>query len=363
MYSLTDILEKMQELDASDVHITVGAPPVFRVRGELVRYGEELFKPNDTRAICYEVMTESQKKRLEEDNEIDFSFGIKGISRFRANVYMQRGNVSAAFRSIPYKVRNCEELGIPSIIQSLTYKSRGLVLVTGPTGTGKSTTLASLINKINEEQACHIVTIEDPIEYVHTHKKSIVNQRELNSDTHSFARALKSILRQDPDVVLVGELRDPETIELAMTISETGHLTMGTLHTNSALQTINRIIDVFPPYQQPQIRTQLSFVLEGVVSQQLIPTRDGLGRALAMEVLIPTSGIRNLIREDKVHQIYSSMQTGQSSTGMFTMTQSLVELTRKNIITTENALAYAVYPDEVTRALGGSGLGMGRGMN
>lgn len=352
MYSLTDILEKMQEMDASDVHITVGVPPVFRVRGELVRYGEDVFRPQDTRSICYEVMTEAQKKRLEEDNEVDFSFGIKGISRFRANVYMQRGNVAAAFRNIPYKIRSCDELGIPAIIQELTHKSRGMVLVTGPTGSGKSTTLAALIDKVNMEQACHIVTIEDPIEYVHSHKHAIVNQRELHSDTHSFAMALKSILRQDPDVVLVGEMRDPETIELAMTISETGHLTMGTLHTNSALQTINRIIDVFPPHQTPQIRTQLSFVLEGVVSQQLIPTRDGLGRALAMEVLIPTPGIRNLIREDKVHQIYSSMQTGQNTTGMFTMTQSLVELVRKNIISTENALAYAVYPDEVARALG-----------
>ncbi|MDR2104443.1 MAG: type IV pilus twitching motility protein PilT [Deferribacteraceae bacterium] len=352
MHNLTQILQRMKEMDASDVHITVGAPPMFRVRGDLVRFGEESFGPEETRALCYEVMNERQKKRLEEENEVDFSFGIRGISRFRANVFLQRGNIAAAFRMIPYNVRSCEQLGLPPVIQNLANRARGMVLVTGPTGSGKSTTLAALINKINEEQAGHIITIEDPIEYLHPHKKCIVNQRELNNDTGSFQRALKSILRQDPDVVLVGELRDPETIEIAMTVSETGHLTMGTLHTNSAIQTVTRIIDVFSPAQQAQVRTQLAFVLEGVISQQLVPSKQGDRRVLALEVLVPNTAIRNLIREDKVHQIYGLMQTGQGASGMFTMTQSLVDLFRRGIISAETALTYAVYPDEVARALG-----------
>ncbi|KAA0259304.1 type IV pilus twitching motility protein PilT [Deferribacter autotrophicus] len=356
MYSLQELLQKMIELNASDLHLTVGTQPVYRINGELMKIEGEPLTPSMTKQMCYSILTEAQKKRFEQEWELDFSFGIKGVSRFRANVFMQRGAVAAAFRRIPYQVMSFEELGLPSIVKSLCDKPRGLVLVTGPTGSGKSTTLAAMIDKINTEKKVHIVTIEDPIEYLHPHKEAIVNQREVHADTKSFITALKYILRQDPDVVLIGEMRDLETIEAALTVSETGHLTFGTLHTNSAVQTINRIIDVFPPHQQPQIRAQLSFVLEGVICQQLIQRADGKGRVLACEVLMPNPAIRNLIREDKLHQVYSMMQTGQEEHGMITMSQSLYELYRKGLITYEDAINRAVYPDEVRNMIEQGGL-------
>lgn len=360
MYSLQDLLKKMIEINASDLHITVGTQPVYRVNGELVRIDGEILTPSVTKQMCYSILTEAQKKRFEEEWELDFSFGIKGVSRFRANIFMQRGAVAAAFRRIPYKVMSFEELGLPPIIKTLCDKPRGLILVTGPTGSGKSTTLASMVDKINNEKKVHIITIEDPIEYLHPHKQAVVNQREVHADTKSFITALKYILRQDPDVVLIGEMRDLETIEAALTVSETGHLTFGTLHTNSAVQTINRIIDVFPPHQQPQIRAQLSFVLEGVICQQLLQRADGKGRVLACEVLIPNPAIRNLIREDKLHQIYSMMQTGQEEHGMITMSQSLYELYKKGLITYEDAINRAVYPDEVRNMIDQGGIKRGR---
>ncbi len=356
MYSLQELLKKMIDLDASDLHLTVGTQPVLRINGELMRVEGELLTPNELKKLCYSILTEAQKKKFEENWELDLSFGVKGLSRFRANIFMQRGVVAGAFRRIPFRVQTFEELGLPNIIKTLSDKPRGLVLVTGPTGSGKSTTLAAMIDKVNSEKKVHIVTIEDPIEYLHSHKEAMVNQREVNADTKSFARALKYILRQDPDVVLIGEMRDLETIEAALTVAETGHLTFATLHTNSAIQTINRIIDVFPPHQQSQIRAQLSFVLEGVICQQLLTRKDGKGRVMVCEVMIPNSAIRNLIREDKLHQIYSMMQAGQGEHGMITMTQSLYEVYSKGLITYEEAINRATYPDEVRHMIdhGGS---------
>lgn len=360
MYSLQDLLQKMIEMNASDLHLTVGTPPVYRVNGELVKIEGEKLTPNLIKSMCYSIMSEAQKKRFEEELELDSSFGIKGLSRFRANFFMQRGAVAAAFRKIPYEVLGFSELGLPEIISTLCDKPRGLVLVTGPTGSGKSTTLAAMIDKINKEKKVHIITIEDPIEYLHHHKMAVINQREVKADTKTFSTALKYILRQDPDVVLIGEMRDLETIEAALTVSETGHLTFGTLHTNSAIQTINRIIDVFPPHQQPQIRAQLSFVLEGIVCQQLIQRADSRGRVVACEVMIPNSAIRNLIREDKLHQIYSMMQSGQSEHGMITMSQSLFNLYSKGLIAYDEAINKAVYPDEVRQMIDRSGLKKGQ---
>lgn len=360
MYSLQELLKKMIELDASDLHLTVGTPPIFRVNGELEKIDGELFAPTELKKLCYSILTEAQKKRFEEDWELDLSFGVKGLSRFRANMFMQRGVVAAAIRRIPFKVLTFEELGLPQIIKDLSDKPRGMVLVTGPTGSGKSTTLAAMIDKVNSEKKVHIMTIEDPIEYLHSHKKAMVNQRELHADTKSFSKALKFILRQDPDVVLIGEMRDLETIEAALTVAETGHLTFGTLHTNSAIQTINRIIDVFPPHQQSQIRAQLSFVLEGVVCQQLIAKKDGTGRVMVCEVMVPNAAIRNLIREDKLHQIYSMMQTGQEGHGMITMSQSLYDVYSKGLISYDEAINRAVYPDEVRNMIDHGGATTGR---
>jgi twitching motility protein PilT len=303
--------------------------------------------PSETKQLAYSILTDNQKHRLEENLEIDLSFGIKGLARFRANIFHQRGAIAAVFRQIPYEIKGFRELGLPAIIEKLCEKPRGLILVTGPTGSGKSTTLAAMIDKINRERAEHIVTIEDPVEYLHSHKKCIVNQREIHADTHGFAAALRSALRQDPDVVLVGEMRDLETVESALRIAETGHLTFATLHTNSAAQTINRIIDVFPAHQQSQIRAQLSLVLEGIVCQTLLPKAGGKGRAMAMEILIPNSAIRNLIREDKIHQIYGMMQTGQSKHGMQTFNQALAALYFKRLITLETALLRSSLPDEL----------------
>jgi twitching motility protein PilT len=347
MANLAQLLQTMLEKGASDLHITSGSPPQIRVDGSLVPLNHPPLAPAETKQLIYSVLTDNQKHRFEEENELDLSFGLKGLSRFRANVFQQRGAVAAAIRVIPFRILTFEELGLPPIIHELVRKPRGLVLVTGPTGSGKSTTLASMIDRINTDNHSHIMTIEDPIEYLHPHKKSVVNQREVNQDTKSFKTALKYILRQDPDVVLVGEMRDLETIEAALTIAETGHLTFATLHTNSAAQTINRIIDVFPPHQQSQVRAQLSFVLEGVLSQTLLPKANSHGRALALEIMVPNPAIRNLIREDKVHQIYSAMQTGQNQYGMQTMNQSLCELYMKRAISYEEAVGRSSYPDEL----------------
>jgi twitching motility protein PilT len=311
--------------------------------------------PVETKQLCYSVLTDNQKHRFEEENELDLSFGVKGLSRFRANIFIQRGAVAGVFRTIPYKILTFDELGLPPVVSELAKKPRGLILVTGPTGSGKSTTLASIIDKVNTERRDHIVTIEDPIEYLHPHKGCLVNQREIGADTKSFKNALKYVLRQDPDVVLIGEMRDLETIEAALTLGETGHLCFATLHTNSCVQTINRIIDVFPPYQQTQVRAQLSFVLEGVLSQTLIPRASGKGRALALEIMVPNPAIRNLIREDKLHQIYSQMQVGQEKFGMQTMNQSLFSLYQRRIITLDEALGRSSDPDELKQMIASAG--------
>jgi len=351
MANLHQLLKMMVEKGSSDLHITTGSPPQLRIDGKLTP--SPPLKPNETKQICYSILTDAQKHRFEEDNELDLSFGVKGLSRFRANIFIQRGAVAGAFRSIPFRIMTFEELGLPQIMNDISQKHRGLVLVTGPTGCGKSTTLASVIDKINQERMQHIVTIEDPIEYLHPHKNCIVNQREVQSDTKSFKNALRYILRQDPDVVLIGEMRDLETIESALQISETGHLCFATLHTNSAVQTINRIVDVFPPYQQAQVRAQLSFVLEGVLTQSLLPKASGQGRVLSIEVMVPNPAIRNLIREDKIHQIYSQMQVGQAKFGMQTMNQSLLALFQKRLITYEVMMGYSTDPDELKQMLAG----------
>jgi twitching motility protein PilT len=345
--NLHQLLKAMVDRGASDLHITTGSAPQLRIDGELVPLKVNPLSPLETQQLCYSILTDAQKHRFEEDNELDLSFGVKGLSRFRANIFMQRGAVAGAFRTIPFKILTFQELGLPPIVQELTRKPRGLVLVTGPTGSGKSTTLASIIDKINTERHEHIMTIEDPIEYLHPHKNCLVNQREVGSDTRSFKTALKYILRQDPDVVLVGEIRDLETIESALVIAETGHIAFATLHTNSAVQTINRVLDVFPPYQQAQVRAQLSFVLEGVMSQSLLAKASGGGRVLALEVMIPNAAIRNLIREDKVHQIYSQMQVGQAKFGMQTMNQALGALLARRLITMEEAFGRTSDPDEL----------------
>jgi twitching motility protein PilT len=356
MANLYQLLQTMIEKGASDLHITTGTPPQIRVDGDLAPLNLPPLTPAETKQLVYSVLTDAQKHKFEEESELDFSFGLKGLSRFRANVFMQRGAVAAALRTIPFKIMTFEELGLPAVVRDLLKKPRGLILVTGPTGSGKSTTLATMIDTINNERHEHIVTIEDPIEFLHPHKKCLVNQREVNSDTKSFKAALKYILRQDPDVVLIGELRDLETIEAALTIAETGHLTLATLHTNSCAQTINRIIDVFPPFQQSQVRAQLSFVMEGVLSQQLMAKASGQGRVLALEIMIPNPAIRNLIREDKVHQIYSTMQTGQSKYGMQTMNQSLFDLYSRRLITYDDALNRSSNVEELMTMLGRSGM-------
>ena len=323
MATLYDLLQVMIERKASDLHISTSSPPRIRVDGKLAPVNDSILTPAETKALCYSILTDTQKHKFEENNELDLSFGVKGLSRFRANIFMQRGAVAGAFRMIPFQIKTFRELKLPPVINELAKRPRGLILVTGPTGSGKSSTLAAMIDKVNSERYEHIITIEDPIEFIHTHKKCLVNQREVNADTASFKDALRYVLRQDPDIVLIGEMRDLETIEAALTVSETGHLTFATLHTNSSVQTINRIIDVFPSHQQEQIRVQLSFVLEGIIAQQLIPRRSGNGRVLAVEIFIPNPAIRNLIREDKTHQIYSMMQAGQAKFGMQTMNQSL----------------------------------------
>jgi twitching motility protein PilT len=361
--SLSELLHKLSDLAGSDLHITTGTPPLVRVHGEIRPLdGYRPLTSSETKQLAYSVLTDAQKHRFEENLELDFSFGVKGLSRFRANIFNQRGAVGAVFRAIPYEIKSFEELGLPPVVKDLCAKPRGLVLVTGPTGSGKSTTLAAVIDKINKERHEHILTIEDPIEFLHNHKNCIVNQREVNADTRGFANALRTALRQDPDVVLVGEMRDLETIESALRIAETGHLTFATLHTNSAVSTINRIIDVFPPVQQAQVRAQLSLTLEGILCQTLLPKADGRGRALAMEILIPNAAIRNLIREDKVHQIYSMMQTGQDVHGMQTFNQSLATLFHKRLISRETAMQRTSNANELRDLIErGQGINNGNG--
>lgn len=346
--TLTELLKRMTEMRGSDLHITLNSVPQIRVDGHMHPLGE--FSPMtaaDTKALAYSVLTDAQKHRFEEDLELDFSFGVKGLSRFRANLFNQKGAVAAVFRAIPYEIKSFAQLNLPAVVSGLCEKPRGLILVTGPTGSGKSTTLAAMLDKINTDRHDHILTIEDPIEFLHPHRNCLVNQREVKADTHGFANALRSALRQDPDVVLIGEMRDLETIEAALRIAETGHLTFGTLHTNSAASTINRIIDVFPAYQQSQIRAQLSLVLEGIMCQTLLPKASGSGRAMAMEILVPNPAIRNLIREDKIHQIYSMMQTGQEKYGMQTLNQSLATLYFQKHITLEMAIQRSAHPEEL----------------
>ncbi|MDT8316531.1 MAG: type IV pilus twitching motility protein PilT [bacterium] len=351
--TLHQLLKVMFEKGASDLHVTTNSPPQLRINGDLIPLKTPPLGPNETKNLCYSILTDAQKHKFEEENELDVSFGVKGLSRFRANIFTQRGAVAGSFRAIPFEIKSFEDLKLPQVVKLISDKPRGLVLVTGPTGSGKSTTLAAMIDRINTIRHDHIVTIEDPIEFVHPHKNCLINQREVGADTNSFQRALKSILRQDPDVVLVGELRDMETIEAALTISETGHLCFATLHTNSCAQTINRIIDVFPAYQQPQVRAQLSFVLEGVMSQTLLPTVGGKGRCLALEVMVPNAAIRNLIREDKIHQIYSQMQVGQTKFGMQTMNQALANLYKKKQVTLDEAMARSSDIDELRQLIAG----------
>jgi twitching motility protein PilT len=360
MIELQRLLEVVIEKKASDLHITSGTPPQIRVDGKLIPFDSEPLTPPDTKRLCYSVLTDAQRHKFEEDWELDFSFGLKGLSRFRGNIYIQKGAVAGAFRAISFDILNFSDLGIPPIANELIKKPKGLVLVTGPTGTGKSTTLAAMIDKINREHNGHIITVEDPIEYLHYHKNCMVNQREVGSDTKGFAPALRHILRQDPDIILIGEMRDLETIESTLVIAETGHLTFATLHTNSCVETINRIIDVFPPHQQQQIRTQVSFVLEGVLCQQLIPKLSGAGRVLAMEVMIPNPAIRNLIREDKIQQIYSSMQVGQSKFGMQTMNQALFSLVERRLISLEEAMSRSHNLDEFKQMLSSANISAGR---
>ena len=347
MSTLPEMLQKTMQAGASDLHLTNGTPAQIRVDGQLHPINEQVLGAADTKRLAYSVMTDGQKHQFEEKWEIDFSFGIKDLCRFRANVFTQRGSVGAVFRIIPFEVKGFETLNLAPVVEKLCDKPRGLILVTGPTGSGKSTTLAAMIDKINRERHEHILTIEDPIEFLHPHKNCIVNQREVSSDTHWFSDALRVALREDPDVVLIGEMRDLETVESALRIAETGHLTLATLHTNSAASTINRIVDIFPSNQQPQIRAQLSLVLEGILCQALIPRAHGNGRCMAMEILIPTSAIRNLIREDKIHQIYSSMQTGQDKFGMQTFNQSLSQLVLTKQIKAEDAVAKSSNAEEL----------------
>ncbi|HZH90311.1 MAG TPA: type IV pilus twitching motility protein PilT, partial [Pyrinomonadaceae bacterium] len=361
--SLSDLLKKLIEQGGSDLHLTTNTPPQVRVDGELKPLdGFKTLTSADTKQLAYSVLTDAQKHRFEESLELDFSFGVRGLSRFRANLFNQRGAVGCVFRAIPYEIRSFENLGLPAVVTKLCDKPRGLILVTGPTGSGKSTTLAAMIDKINRERHEHIMTIEDPIEFLHNHKSCLVNQREVGSDTKGFADALRTALRQDPDVVLVGEMRDLETIESALRIAETGHLTFATLHTNSAASTINRIIDVFPSNQQAQIRAQLSLVLEGIMCQALLPKANGQGRVAALEILVPNAAIRNLIREDKIHQIYSMMQTGQEKYGMQTFNQALATLYHKRQISLELAMQRSSNTDELRDLIEhGSGLNTGNG--
>jgi twitching motility protein PilT len=360
---LPELLKTTVDMEGSDLHISSDTPPQVRVHGDLSRLQLPLLTPAQTKQLVYSGLTDAQKKRFEETMELDFSFGIRGLARFRGNVFNQRGAVAAVYRLIPEKVRSFDELGLPPVLSAFADRPRGLVLVTGPTGSGKSTTLAAMIDKINAERHQHILTIEDPIEYIHPHKNCLVNQREVHNDTSGFTRALRAALREDPDVVLIGEMRDLETVEAALSIAETGHLTFGTLHTNSAAQTITRIIDIFPSGQQAQIRTQLSLVLEGIACQSLLPRADGRGRVVALEVMVPTPAIRALIRDDKIHQIYGVMQAGQEKYGMQTANQSLASLYMRRAITLDTALGASSLREELQEMIKrGAGVVDGAGM-
>src|SRR5512135_2652654 len=345
--TLSELLKRMLEMNGSDLHLTTNSPPQVRVHGSLRPLDLPPLSPADTKQLAYSVMTDAQKHRFEENLELDFSFGLKGLARFRANIFNQRGAAGSVFRIIPFEIKSFQQLNLPPVVAKLCDRPRGLILVTGPTGSGKSTTLAAMLDKINMDRHEHIITIEDPIEFVHQHKNCLVNQREVHSDTKGFAEALRSALREDPDVVLIGEMRDLETVESALRIAETGHLTFATLHTNSAASTINRIIDVFPAHQQPQIRAQLSMVLEGILCQSLLPKSDGKGRAMCMEIMVPNAAIRNLIREDKIHQIYAAIQSGQDKLGMQTFNQALATAYFQKQITLELALTRSSSPDEL----------------
>jgi len=349
-YTLEILLKQIVKYKASDLHIVAGTPPQLRIDGKLQALNLDPLEPDDTINLLYSVLTEKDKIELEENLELDFAFELPGIARFRANYYYQMGSLAAAFRIIPERPLTLDELNSPSIFKELVKKEKGLILVTGPTGSGKSTTLAAMINEINENYNKHILTMEDPVEFVHKHKKSLISQRSVGKDTKSFANAIKYALREDPDIILVGEMRDKETIGAAITAAETGHIVFGTLHTNSAVQTINRIIDVFPADEQPQIRTQLAMGLVAVISQALIPKIGG-GRVAAQEIFINNPAIANLIRENKVNQLYSQMQLNQTKTGMQTQTQVLVELVKKGLITKDDALAYSTKADELQKAL------------
>src|SRR3712207_1076444 len=357
---LSDYLFDAIQMEASDLHITAGLPPMVRIHGRVKPLDYPPLTPNVTRDLIYDILSNDQRQRLENEWELDFAYTLPRTARFRVNVYFQKGALGAAFRAIPEVIKSIKELGLPESVQDLTEKPRGLVLVTGPTGSGKSTTLAAMIDKINRTRHEHIMSVEDPIEFLHTHKECIVNQREVNQDTRSFAQALKHVLRQDPDVILVGEIRDLETRSLAVTAAETGHLVFGTPHTQDAPQTVDRIIDVFPPHQQHQVRAQLANALQGIITQTLIPRKDGRGRVVACEVLVPTPGVRNLIREAKNHQIYSAMQTG-GKFGMQTMDAALVELVRRGLISQQEAERRSSNPEELRRLAGGTSVGANAG--
>ncbi len=350
---LPALLKAMVDQDASDLHITTGVPPLFRIGGKMVKARVDSMNATDTKDLCYSVLTDAQKADFEKNQELDFSFGLKDVARFRGNVYYQKSSVAGVFRRVPMVIPDFDTLRLPGIIKKLVKRPNGLILVTGPTGSGKSTTLASMLDLINREEFGHIMTIEDPIEFVHQHKNCIVNQREVGGDTKGFGSALRRILRQDPDYILVGELRDAETIEMALTMAETGHLVFGTLHTNNAIQSINRIINSFSADQQGQVRQVLSFSLQACISQTLIPKSYEGGRVLACEVLIPNVAVRNLIREDKIHQAYAAMQTGQEDTGMMTMNQSLVTLVKAGYLSKASALENSFMPDEIVKMLAG----------
>lgn len=346
--NIIELVNTATSKKASDIHITVGIPPVLRINGQLIYYNEEKLKPDDTKTLVYETLSEDLINELEDKGEVDTSFSSPGIGRYRVNAYKQRGSYGMALRIIPLEIPNVEDLGLPLIVKDLARLPRGLILVTGPTGSGKSTTLATMINQINSERKCHILTLEDPIEYLHKHNQSIVNQREINTDSKSFASGLRAALRQDPDVILVGEMRDLETISIALTAAETGHLVLSTLHTNGAAKTIDRIIDVFPPHQQQQVRVQFSSAIQAIISQQLLPKEDESGRVAAFEVMVATSAIRNLIREDKIHQIDTAIQTG-AKYQMQTMDSSLLELYRKGLISKDTALMQAINQENIRK--------------
>ena len=353
--TLQQLLKSMVEQEASDLHITVGSPPQLRIGGIMTKVKADVFGSSDTKNLCYGVLTDAQKAEFEEKMEIDVSFGIKNLARFRGNIFMQRGSVAGVFRRIPFEIPDMNALGLPMVIREMVKAPNGVILVTGPTGSGKSTTLASIIDYLNSTERGHIITMEDPIEFIHPHKNCVVNQREVGTDTTSFSAALKRVLRQDPDFILVGELRDIETIEMCLSAAETGHLVFGTLHTNSAMQSINRMVDVFPPDKQNSVRHLLSFVLIGVISQNLIPKKNGKGRALSMEIMRTNNAIRNLIREEKLEQVYSAMQTGQGESGMMTMNQCLIKLVADGTISEDAALETTTVPDELVRLISALG--------